>query len=213
MAVTMSSLIKSSLDKMNVASQRFGGLGTFFLGGAKLPAAGSISALAGIRYSISPALASTTAVHAAITCPTTGTTLVTTGITNPDVPRLLSVTGNQATVTGNVVIVGTDMNGASITDTIASSGTSTVAGAKAFATVTSITIPTRGAASDTIAIGSYATVGLPVILNQAGNVLAKTFDGSADAGTVTAGAAVSGNLYAAAGTFDGTKVLSLDILV
>jgi hypothetical protein len=114
-----------------------------------------------------PATASTTAVHAAITQPTSGTTTVTTAITNPVHVRNLTITGNQATCTGDVVIAGTNIRNESITETIAANGTATVAGNKAFKTVTSIVIPTRGAASDTIAIGTGVKLGLDSKLTEA----------------------------------------------
>lgn len=206
MALTLKQV--RQLNNMNVASQNVQ-LGTLLAGGAAVPDAGTITPFNIVSYRIVPALASTTAIHAAITQPTSGTTVVTTEITNPDVPRLLTIVGNQATVTGSVVIVGTDINDAALTDTIVSSGTSTVASTKAFKTVTSITIPTRGAASDSIAIGTSAKVGFPVAIPQTTRVIAKNFDGATDAGTVTAGATVALSVYAAAGTFNGAKVLEL----
>ncbi len=198
----------TQLNNMNSAAQKVQ-LGTLLSGGSPIPAAGSVSGLAVTSYKSAPTLASTTGIHAAVTCPTTGTTLVTTGITNPTTPRLLTVTGNQATVTGNVIIIGTDFADAALTDTIASSGTSTVASTKAFKTVTSIEIPTRGAASDTIAVGTSAKVGFPIAIPQTTRVLVKNFDGATDGGTITAGATAALSVYAASGTFDGTKVLEL----
>jgi len=111
-----------------------------------------------------PALGTVTYVHANITQPTSGTTSVTTALTNPDVPRNATITGNQATCTGNVVIWGKDGNSALLQDTIAASGTSTVAGTKAFSTVDSVWIPTRGAASDALSIGTGTKLGIGVKL-------------------------------------------------
>ena len=128
---------------------------------------GNILGISGIDaqvHSFTPLVDSTTAVHAAITLPTTGTTAVTTAITVPNVARNLSVTGNAATAVGNVVIVGTDITNAVITETIVANGTATVLGTKLFKTVTSITVPTRGAASDTISIGTGKTFALPIHL-------------------------------------------------
>jgi len=107
-----------------------------------------------------PDAADADVVHAAITLPATGTTTVTTAITNPDVARALSITGNAAGITGNVVITGTDVNGDAITDTIALSGASTVAGVKAFRTVTQIVVPVRNASGDTVTIGVCDKLGL-----------------------------------------------------
>lgn len=105
--------------------------------------------------------ADTDGIHAAITLADGATTKVTTGITQPGVTRCLSVTGNAATAVGDVVIKGTDMAGNAITETIVSTGAATVLGAKAFATVTEITVPAQGAADDTIAIGFGEKLGLP----------------------------------------------------
>lgn len=212
----MTTAQKAVLDNMNVASQRVGGLGARLdamqYDGVPDVSAGSVSGYHALSYQIAPALASTTAIHAAITCPTTGTTVVTTGITNPDVPRLLTLTGNQASVTGDVIFIGTDISDAALTETVASNGTATVPTTKAFKTLTSVEIPTRGAASDTIAIGTSAKVGFPVAIPQTTRVLAKNFDGSTDAGTVTAGATAALSVYAAAGTFNGAKILELIFL-
>src|SRR5262245_5714395 len=87
-------------------------------------------------YSLgTPALGATTAVHAAIPL-TSGAQDISTALTNPDSPRNITVTGNASGNAGNVVITGTDVKGATLTETIALSGTSTVVGNKAFATVT-----------------------------------------------------------------------------
>ena len=115
-----------------------------------------------------PATAASTGVLGATTQPTSGTTVVTTGITNPAVPRALQVVGNQATCTGNLVIAGVNQFGEAITDTLAISGTTPVIGVKAFKTVTSITVPTRGAASDSITVGPSPKLGLDRKISDAG---------------------------------------------
>ena len=78
-------------------------------------------------YKAVPA-ATAIAVHAAITLADGSTTVVTTAITNPTKYRVLSVTGNQAGVAGDVVITGTDWGGHNITDTIVANGGNTVNG-------------------------------------------------------------------------------------
>lgn len=158
----------------------------------------------------SPVVGATTAVHAAITQPASGTTVVTTAITNPAVPRNLTITGNQASCTGNVVIDGTNVFGVAIQETIAASGTATVVGAKAFATVTSITIPTRGASSDTIAIGTGAKLGLGVALPGRNTVIAAFFGGVRETTAptvVTSTTAIESNTVALNSTLDGSAVL------
>jgi hypothetical protein len=108
----------------------------------------------------SPALGAAASVLAAQTLPASGTTTVTAGITNPDVPRNLTVTGNQSTATGNVVVTGTSEDNTTITETIVANGTATVAGNKAFKTVTQVVFPARGASGDTISVGTGAKLGL-----------------------------------------------------
>jgi hypothetical protein len=200
------------LNNMNAAAQR-ADLGTRLdeiqYDGVPDVSAGTVLGMNVISYSITPALASTTGVHAAITLPTSGTTVVTTSITNPDFPRQITITGNAAGITGNVVIVGTDIADAALTETLVAVDNTTVTSTKAFKTVTSITVPTRTTAGDTISVGTGAKVGFPVAIPQTTRVLAKNFNGSTDAGTVTAGATAPLSVYAAAGSFDGAKVLEL----
>lgn len=146
--------------------------------------------------------------------PTSGTTVVTTFAAQPDVPRLLSVVGNQASCTGSLVIAGTDSNDQAITDTLTISGTSTVPSVKAFKTVTSITIPTRGAASDQVSIGVTKTIGLLHKVPTAAHKLLSIWNGSTDAGTFAVNASnVSQNTYAIAGTPNGTLKLYLAYLM
>lgn len=99
-------------------------------------------------------------VHAAITMPAAGSTVVTTAITNPDIPRILTLKGNQASVTGNATIAGTDIRGAVISEVVALNGTATIPSIKAFKTVTSITIPQRGAGGDSVQVGIGVALGL-----------------------------------------------------
>jgi|WetSurMetagenome_2_1015567.scaffolds.fasta_scaffold43231_4 hypothetical protein len=114
----------------------------------------------GAHYSASPAAASSTSVHAAITLPTTGTTAVITGITNPAVPRCLRVVGNEADMDQSVVIAGTNMAGEAITETFVLNGVTPVDGTKAFKTVTQITAPTRKDADETITVGVCDKLGI-----------------------------------------------------
>jgi len=113
----------------------------------------------------SPALGTTTAVHAAVT--DTGVQqVVTTGITNPDVPR--NVTATSGGTAGDikaiqVIVAGTNAEGVAITETLpifTVNTATTVVGSKAFATVTSITIPAHDGTGATTAVGLGAKVGL-----------------------------------------------------
>lgn len=173
-------------------------------------AGGKVALLSAVlaRYVVAPALGAVAAVHAAITLGEGGET--TEGITNPDVPRCLTVKGSAASCTGNVVIAGTNIAGKAITETFALSGTSTVTGSKAFRTVTSITYPPdSGATGESIQIGTSDKLGMPDILRSV-DVYHKLFDGSTDAGTLTVDAdEIEKNVYAPAGTLDGTKEVEI----
>lgn len=162
-------------------------------------------------YKFAPALGAATTIHAAI-AQTTAAQVITTGITQPDFPRLLSVKGNAAGNSGDVVITGKDVTGAVITDTIAITDATVVAGTKAFASVTSISVPVQvHAGTDTVAIGVSATVfGLPISSARKAFLYRMMFNGSTEAGTFTnSTSAVCLNTYTTAGTADSTKSIEL----
>lgn len=119
----------------------------------------------------SPAVASTTAVHAALAVLASGgPQVVTTGITNPDAPRALTATtgGTAADVAAvQVTVTGTDITGATITETLpifTLNTATTVTGSKAFKTVTSYSVPAMDGTGATVAIGTAEKLGLPVCL-------------------------------------------------
>ncbi len=116
-------------------------------------------------YQISPLAVSNTAVLAA-TALTSTTQTLSIGITNPDVPRNALVKGALATSTGNVVVTGTDYAGNIISETIALSGTTVVAGNKAFATVTQIVLPVTSGTGDGVSVGIGSKLGLPFTLSK-----------------------------------------------
>lgn len=68
---------------------------------------------------------------------------VITGFTAPDYPRNVVIDGNVSGITGNVKVYGTDFEGAAINETIALNGTTDVAGALAFKTVTKVDLPVQ----------------------------------------------------------------------
>lgn len=204
---------KTQLNNMNAAAQRASlgtRLNTLQYGSVEEPSTGTVAPVAVVAYEMdSPYIGSATKCHAAITL-TTGVQNITTGITNPDFARLLSAKGNDANVTGNVVITGTDINGDALTDTIALSGASEIAGTKAFKTVTNIQVPVYAVAgTETVSIGMGNKLGFPVAISNANLVIAKNFNGAVDAGTVTVGATAALSVYAPAGTLDGTKPVKL----
>ena len=91
-------------------------------------------------------------------------------ITQPDFARVLSITptkGSGSAITGNVVITGTDIRNAVVTDTIAcGADTVIVNGVIAFKTVTSILYPARTQASDAIVVGCTNALGLPRCMSE-----------------------------------------------
>jgi hypothetical protein len=123
----------------------------------------------------SPAAGTTTAVHAAVT-DTGSQQVVTTGITSPPTPRNVSATagGTAGDIKAiQVVVAGTNVHGDAITETLPAftvDTAGTVFGSKAFATVTSITIPAHDGTGATTAVGlgatSNAKLGLPVKLDR-----------------------------------------------
>lgn len=204
---------KNKLDKSNRASQDIllgTRLDTIEYGTMTAsPSAGTVTPCTIIKYVTTPAVGTATYVHAAIAL-TDATQTVTTGITNPDFPRIVTVKGNASGITGNVVITGTDINGGAVTDTIALSGASEVLGTKAFKTVTSIALPVEvHAGTDTVSVGVGNKIGFPSAIPNTSLVLAKSFDGSVDSSTITAGATAQASLAAVAGTFNGTKEYAL----
>jgi len=77
----------------------------------------------------------------------------------PGVYRVLSIRGNDPSMSGNVYIVGTDWGGNPITDVIALNGQSVVQGVKPFKAVTWIVVPS-GSSSYTVAVSTTNKLGL-----------------------------------------------------
>lgn len=158
-----------------------------------------------VRHQIirAAALEANTGVHAAITLPASGTTDVTTSITNPDVPRTIRLKGNQATTEGLVVAIeGTDILDQAISEDVTMGGDYTTAtdSLNAFKTVTKITVPTRGGASDTISVGLGASLALDCYLDDDSIVLNPT---AVTSKTVDA-SVISKNVFVPSATLDGS---------
>src|SRR3546814_6461048 len=93
----------------------------------------------------------------------------------------MTVKGNDANVSGDVVLEGTNFGGAAITETIALNGATAVAGTKAFATVTQATLPPYDTAdTERVRIGLGDVLGLPVQLSR-NSVLFAFLDGVREA--------------------------------
>lgn len=123
------------------------------------------------------ALGTATFVHASITLLTTVQDIAPT--TQPDVPRNITIKGAKAggSLTGNVVITGTNVRGAVISETIAiNTNDSEVSGLKAFKTITNIHVPVRVTSADTVSIGVGDCLGLDRCM-EGDEVLYVTFAG------------------------------------
>jgi hypothetical protein len=85
-----------------------------------------------------------------------------------------TITNAAEDTNGTIVIVGKDLAGNTITETLTPNGGATVAGAKAFAEITSITGAgwvINGADPDTVTLGFGALIGLPDMLTDTAQVL------------------------------------------
>jgi hypothetical protein len=99
-------------------------------------------------------------VHALTVC-TGSSTVVSSAITQPDVPRTISITDNNADGTnGLVTVTGTLADGSSSSEGITISDNGTATGSKAFAQITSFTLPAACAATTSISIGTGDKLGL-----------------------------------------------------
>ena len=135
--------------------------------------------------------------------------------TTPDgtIPRNLTVTRtavSTADTGGTVVIVGTDGADAALTETITVGADGvTVAGTKAFKTVTSVTGVgwVIAAGNDTITVGFGALVGLPVVLTASTGTALTTLATTVAVSNTTGGTRATSTVDASAGTFNGSKSL------
>jgi len=120
------------------------------------------------KYSVTPTVINDGSVMAFTSLLGGVTQTITAGLTNPDVVRNVSIKGNTAGITGNVVVHGMDGNNVAISDSIALNGVTTVVGVKPFATVTSVDLPVAihtpvlqietATVVGTITAGGFATV-------------------------------------------------------
>lgn len=164
----------------------------------------------------SPALGAVNAIHAALAVLAAGgPQVVTTGITNPDVPRNITATtagtaGDIAAV--QVTVTGTNAEGAVITEVLpvfTVDSATTVVGSKAFATVTSYSVPAMDGTGATVAIGTGAKVGLGDRLSRnsvANAYLAGVKEGTAPTVAVSA-SAIESNTVSLNSALNGTAVV------
>jgi hypothetical protein len=111
------------------------------------------------------------AVRAAITGSAEAAVVKTDAITNPPYPRNLVVTPGGTTgdvKAGNVVIEGTNILNQPISEnfTFLDNASTATTGAKAFKTVTKITVPIQDGAAATFAVTFGDKLGLPIMLTK-----------------------------------------------
>jgi len=125
-------------------------------------------------------------------------------------PQLVEIKGVGGTLAGDVHVVGTDINNGALDETIALNAAAAVPSVNAFKTVTKYIVPLQVAGSDSVSLGLTKSIGLPWKIVSLDYMLLHLFDGSIDAGAVTYDAAtLSKNVYAPAGTPNGTKKVTL----
>ena len=96
---------------------------------------------------------------------------ITTNITDPDVYRVLSVTGSLIGMNQDVYIVGTDWGDNVIVDKITLNGSSTVEGVKPFKTVTKIIVPAQTSGGQSLEVGTTNRLGLYYPISATTDVL------------------------------------------
>jgi len=150
----------------------------------------------------------------------TAAVTVSSGFTQPDVPRVLSITPGGTTTdveSCTVTVTGTNIQGATITDTFAFAANASTAtlGTKAFRTVSSAAWPANcesGGFAATWDIDTTDKLGLSKCLDQAGYVLMAVFNGAYEATRPTCSAdadEVEKNFCDINGTLDGAKNVDL----
>lgn len=122
-----------------------------------------------------------------------------------DVPRAVSVSTGSGTPTSRIfTVVGFDIYGQAMTETITSSAvaSTTVNGKKAFSAITGVTV--SGGTVVAITVGTSDVIGLPVRASNAGYIGSVKWDNTLAADTGTFVAADSTTATAATGDVRGT---------
>ena len=152
----------------------------------------------------------------------TAQTISGSSITNPDAPRVLKVVvgGTAGHIADETIeIVGTNVEGKTITDTFRTTegATGTINGTMAFKTVTSVAIPAMLGTSGTISVGTRDVLGVNHRLDRV-NTTVKVYTSDTAWGSLTAQSAptvttnsgeVEKNLVTPASAPDGTKTFTI----
>lgn len=131
---------------------------------------------------------------------------ITTGITNPAVPRNVKVDGNASGINNVVKVWGTDMAGAEISEEITPNGTTAVAGALAFKTITKIDLPvedhtaakqkTTSAVTAATGAGAVTLLVAAAVLGASGREVTFALEAADVVSTTTAATAIKNALNA-----------------
>lgn len=156
-------------DQIGVTNEILTGQRGARLASTSLKTSGSRGELRSTYYA-SPASASASNILALTGLTASAQPGITAGITQPDFPRIARIVAAKTggtPVTGNVTVHGTDVNGNTISDTIALNDTTAVNGIKAFKTITSIDLPVHiNATGDQVSVGGGAALGLQDTLQR-----------------------------------------------
>ena len=146
--------------------------------------------------------------------------VVTTFLAQPAWPRNITVTAAATTAgdvaAASVVVAGKNFAGEAITEEFAFTADTpaTKTGNKAFAEVTSVTVPVQDGDSVTFDVGWGEKFGIPYKLYADELVILKLFNKAADSATIANSAtAIESNTADMAGTPDGLKDIDLYVIV
>lgn len=122
-----------------------------------------------------------------------------------------TITNATEDTNGTIVVVGKDLAGNTITETLTPNGGATVAGVKAFATITSITgvgWVVGGADPDTVTLGFGAILGLPDKLTDTAQFMAASFNNASEAlaGKTVSATALESNTFTMTSALNGSPV-------
>lgn len=171
-----------------------------------------------------PAAASNTALLAATAVSSTAATTLTPTTTVPDVPRNVAITVAATTATdiaaGNITVTGKNVEGKTITEDFAVTAdtAATIVGNKAFAEVTSVSVPQQDGASVTVAVGTGSKLGIGMrnMSSMPIKVLVRTSAGDESLEDASASAfsaaAVESNTVTTTTALDGTTGFRVYVL-
>ncbi len=134
-----------------------------------------------------------------------------------DVPRALRVTSSSAgDTTQTVLVTGLDLYDAVMSELFTLNGTASIAGKKAFKSVTTVFV--SAALAGNLSVGNSSVLGLPVAVDVGGLIIGKFGTNTADAGTfvkadrTTPATTTTGDTrgtYAPAGTLDAATQVTV----